>query len=138
VSHRERLLSLLDRQAELERMARIVGKDALPPGQQLILLCADLVNEAFLRQSAFSAVDRYCSPKRQTAMLKLVLRFIEFTEQALKKRVAPQAMAELAVMRKLRRMSEDVGEDELDRFESLGMELEAMLSDLEKAGPHAG
>ncbi len=35
-------------------MARIIGKDALPARQQLTLLCAELVNEAFLRQSAFS------------------------------------------------------------------------------------
>ena len=69
VAHRERVLSLLEAQADLERMARIVGKDALPPAQQLTLLCAELVNDAFLRQSAFSEVDRYCSPARQTAML---------------------------------------------------------------------
>ena len=52
---RRRFLTLLDEQARLERMARIIGKDALPPRQQLTLLCAELVNEAFLRQSAFSA-----------------------------------------------------------------------------------
>ncbi|MCK7579761.1 MAG: hypothetical protein MZV65_31405 [Chromatiales bacterium] len=38
--------------------------------QQLTLLCADLVNEGFLRQSSFSKVDRYCSPARQVAMLR--------------------------------------------------------------------
>ncbi len=59
---RRRFLTLLDEQAHLERMARIIGKDALPVRQQLTLLCADLVNEAFLRQSAFSEIDRVCSP----------------------------------------------------------------------------
>lgn len=87
--HREHLLSLLENQADLQRMARIVGKDALPPTQQLTLLCADLVNEAFLRQSAFSPVDRYCSPRRQSAMLKLILHFIELTEAALERGVSP-------------------------------------------------
>ena len=70
-TQRQRFLALLEEQAHLERMARIVGKDALPPRQQLILLCAELINEAFLRQSAFSPVDRYCSPARQTAMMHL-------------------------------------------------------------------
>ncbi|MCK7477987.1 MAG: hypothetical protein M0C28_11560 [Candidatus Moduliflexus flocculans] len=59
---RRRFLTLLDEQARLERMARIIGKDALPARQQLTLLCAELVNEAFLRQSAFSEIDRVCSP----------------------------------------------------------------------------
>ena len=43
------------------------------PQQQLTLLCADLVNEAFLRQSAFSKVDRFCSPARQVAMMRVLL-----------------------------------------------------------------
>ena len=60
---RRRFLTLLDEQARLERMARIIGKDALPARQQLTLLCAELVNEAFLRQSAFSPIDRVCSPR---------------------------------------------------------------------------
>ena len=69
-AQRKRLLELLEAQARLERMARIVGKDALPPAQQLTLLCADLVNDAVLRQSSFSETDRYCSPQRQTEILK--------------------------------------------------------------------
>jgi V/A-type H+-transporting ATPase subunit A len=133
VAQRERLLSLLESQADLERMARIVGKDALPPAQQLTLLCADLVNEAFLRQSAFSPVDRYCSPARQSAMLKLILRFIELAEAALARGVLPQAMAELEVLRRMRRMGEEIGEEALDRITTLRSELEAAMAALEKA-----
>lgn len=137
VEQRERVLSLLESQADLERMARIVGRDALPPSQQLTLLCADLVNEAFLRQSAFSRVDRYCSPARQTAMLKLILRFIVLAEAALERGVSPQAMADLAVLRKLRRMGEEVGEDALDQVLQLRAELEGAMAGLDKAKSHA-
>jgi V/A-type H+-transporting ATPase subunit A len=137
VEQRERVLSLLESQADLERMARIVGRDALPPAQQLTLLCADLVNEAFLRQSAFSRVDRYCSPARQTAMLKLILRFIVLAEAGLDRGVSPQAMADLAVLRKLRRMGEEIGEDALDQVPQLRAELEAAMAALNKAKPHA-
>ncbi len=136
-THRERLLSLLEAQADLERMARIVGKDALPPAQQLTLLCAELVNEAFLRQSAFSEVDRYCSPQRQTAMLGLILHFITLAETALEHGVAPQKIAELPVLRRLQRMGEEIGEDQLDKLPELGAALEAAIADLEKAGSHA-
>ena len=136
-AQRERLLSLLEAQADLERMARIVGKDALPPAQQLTLLCAELVNEAFLRQSAFSEVDRYCSPQRQTAMLKLILRFIALSEAALARGVAPPAMAELPVLRRLQRMGEEIGEDQLEKFSELGASVEAAMAGLGKAATHA-
>ncbi len=134
---RERLLSLLEAQADLERMARIVGKDALPPAQQLTLLCAELFNEAFLRQSAFSEVDRYCSPQRQSAMLKLILRFIALVEAALPRGVAPQAIAELDVMRRLQRMGEEIGEGQLEKFAELGARVEAAIAGLGKAAVHA-
>ena len=68
---RRRFLTLLDEEARLERMARIIGKDALPVRQQLTLVCAGLVNDAFLRQSAYSDNDRVCAPARQAAMMRL-------------------------------------------------------------------
>ncbi len=136
-THREKLLSLLEQQADLERMARIVGKDALPPAQQLTLLCAELINEAFLRQSAFSEVDRYCSPQRQMAMLGLILHFIKLAETALDNGIAPHKIAELPVLRRLQRMGEEIGEDQLDKFSELRATLDDAVADLEKAGSHA-
>jgi V/A-type H+-transporting ATPase subunit A len=137
VTHRRQLLSILERQAELERMARIVGKDALPQAQQLTLLSAELVNESLLRQSAFSPTDRYCSPQRQSAILKLVLRFIELAQAALDRGIAPQAIAELDIYRRLQRLGEEVGEHQLEQIPRLQKDLEDSLAGLEKAASHA-
>ncbi|MCF8477417.1 MAG: V-type ATP synthase subunit A [Pseudolabrys sp.] len=136
-AHRERLLSLLEAQADLERMARIVGKDSLPPAQQLTLLCAELINEAFLRQSAFSEVDRYCSPQRQTAMLKIILSFIDLAQAALDRGVPPQAIAELEILRRVQRMGEEIGEEQIEKFDELRTALESAISALGKAASHA-
>jgi V/A-type H+-transporting ATPase subunit A len=121
---RRRFLTLLDDQARLERMARIIGKDALPPRQQLTLVCAELFNEAFLRQSALSLVDRVCSPAKTAAMMKLAGRFCDLAEQAVGQGVAPAALTQLPVWRMLVRMGEDVPQAELNRFEEISMALE--------------
>jgi len=128
---RERLLTLLEREAHLQRMARIVGKDALPPDQQLTLTCAELVNDALLRQSAFSETDRYCSPERQIEMLRLVIRFIDLAFEALERGADPDDIAGLTVYRRLQRMGEDIGEDEIARFDDLRSELDDQLGELE-------
>jgi V/A-type H+-transporting ATPase subunit A len=112
--HRQQLLTLLEQQARLERMARIVGKDALPPEQQIVLLCAELMNEGFLYQSSFSAVDRYCSPARQSAMLRLLMHFVESAQAAVKKDIAPDAIESLPVVRRLRRLGEEMGEEQTE------------------------
>jgi len=124
LEQRRRFLGLLEEQAHLERMARIVGKDALPPRQQHVLLCAELINEAFLRQSAFSVLDRYCTPARQVAMMKLINHFIDQSEKAVQQKVSVDAINALPVVRRLRRMGEEVGDDELEKFNELQQELE--------------
>ncbi len=137
LSHRERLLSLLEAQADLERMARIVGKDSLPPAQQVTLLCAELINEAFLRQSAFSEVDRYCSPQRQTAMLTIILDFIDQAQAALERGAPPQAIADLGILRRVQRMGEEIGEDQLEKFTELRTALETAMAALGKTASNA-
>jgi V/A-type H+-transporting ATPase subunit A len=129
--HRERLLALLERQSRLERLARIVGRDALPPEQQLALLLADLVNEALLRQSSFSLADRYCSPVRQSAMLRLVVRLLDLAEQAVARGVAPQDLATLPVLQHVRRLGEEHGEDDLTGIEQLAKDVERSVLGLE-------
>jgi len=130
LEHRRRILTLLEQQARLERMVRIVGKEALPPAQQLALACAELVNEAVLRQSAMSRVDRYCSPARQAAIVKAVMRFIELAERVLERGVSPERIVALETYRRLQRLGEDVGEDRIALIEPLVRQIESQLESL--------
>jgi V/A-type H+-transporting ATPase subunit A len=137
LAHRRTLLTLLEERARLERMARIVGKDALPPGQQLTLLCAELVNNGLLRQSAFSPVDRYCSPARQTALLRVILHFIERARQCLDDGVALEDIAAMSILRRLQRASEDIPEERVDRFRAIMRSLDDEFDLLQKRAAHA-
>lgn len=134
---RRRLMALLEEQARLARMARIVGKDALPESQQLALLCADLVAEGFLRQSALSAVDAHCSPNRQLKMLALVLGFSELASRALNAGVSLERIRTLPVHTRLLRMSEEVGEANLAGLDDLMRDLETQMAALVEERAHA-
>jgi V/A-type H+-transporting ATPase subunit A len=125
--HRRRLLELLGEQVQLERMARIVGKDTLPAAQQLALLNAELANEAFLRQSAMSDTDAYCTPERQIAMLRTLMRFIDRSQAALDAGMGVDEIAALPLLRRLRRMGEEIGNDAVQGFEDLQAEIDAEL-----------
>jgi len=127
---RRRFLTLLDEQAQLERMARIIGKDALPARQQLTLLCAELVNESFLRQSAFSEIDRVCSPARQGAMMRLLGRFIDLAESALAAGAEPERIAAIPCLRALQRMGEEIADHELARLAELEARVEREFAQL--------
>jgi V/A-type H+-transporting ATPase subunit A len=137
-AQRRQMLTLLEEEARLERMTRIVGKDALPPAQQMVITAAELINEAILRQSAFSENDRYCSPARQTRMLRLVMRAIERGHAALEAGAAPQAIAGLPVLRRLKRMGEDIPGDDTEGFDRLERELDRAFAELTREVADAG
>mgnify|MGYP001816112322 FL=1 len=137
IDHRRQILALLEQRARLERMARIVGKDALPPRQQLTLLCADLVNEGLLRQSAFSPVDRYCSPERQAALVQVILRFVDRAGQALEHGLELERIAVMPVLRRLQRASEEIPEEKVAQFHLLMARLDEEFDHLEQRESHA-
>ena len=118
-------------------MARIIGKDAMPERQRLTLLCAQLVNEAFLRQSAFSVNDRYATPQRQAVMMRLLGTFTEGAEQLLQAGVAPERIGETPVFRKLLRMGEEIPEGDWERFSLLDRELGRTFQQLREAAREA-
>jgi V/A-type H+-transporting ATPase subunit A len=138
LAQRQRVLELLEHQVHLERMARIVGRDALPARQQLTLLCADLVNDGFLRQSSFSTVDRYCSPKRQIAMLGVLLHFTDRAEAAVETGIQPQRLTALPVLRQLQRLGEEFGEDDIRKLQQLTRQIDYEFDAIETGAGHAG
>lgn len=128
--HRQRILTLLEQQEKLERMARIVGKDALPDEQQLTLLCAELLNEGFLYQSSFSPIDRYCSPERQSAMLRLLMHFVDQAGETLKAGASPEAISQVPVLRRLRRLGEELPEDDPEEANKLWTAIDQELGEI--------
>jgi V/A-type H+-transporting ATPase subunit A len=136
-AQRRRALELLESKSRLERMARIVGKDALPPAQQLTLLCADLVEEGVLRQSSFSGADRYCSPQRQTAILAAVTRFIDLAQNALAHGASLEHIAALPVRQILQRVGESYGEDRIAAIHELWKQMDTEFAALIEEPVHA-
>jgi V/A-type H+-transporting ATPase subunit A len=124
---RRRFLTLLEEEAKLERMARIIGRDAMPARQRLVLFCAQLINQAFLRQSAFSEIDRYATPQRQAVMMRLIGSFIDSAEQLLNAGIAPEEIASAPIFRALMRMGEEIPEGDWERFSELDRELAATV-----------
>ncbi len=127
---RERMLTLLQEQQRLQKMVKIVGRDALPDQQRLILVCAEVFIEGFLRQSAFSMVDRFCGPEKQTVMLELMDRFLELANLALGKGVPPEDIHSLPVVRSLQRMGEEIPNGDDKSMRRLSGNLEQVFQEL--------
>jgi V/A-type H+-transporting ATPase subunit A len=73
--------AILQREDELREIARLLGPEALPDEQKLILDVARMIQVGFLQQNAYDEVDGYCGPRKQFGMLKM---FVQFHQEALK------------------------------------------------------
>ena len=69
---RQRMMTLLQEEAELEEIVKMVGMDALSPGDRLKMEAARSIREDFLHQNSFHEVDTYTSLKKQHMMMRLV------------------------------------------------------------------
>ena len=72
---REKAMLVLQRESELQEIVQLVGPDALPGRDRVLLDVARMIREDFLQQNAFHPVDTYCSLKKQYLMLSTIFRF---------------------------------------------------------------
>jgi V/A-type H+-transporting ATPase subunit A len=80
---RQRMMLILQEEAELEEIVKMVGMDALSPDDRLKLETARSIREDFLHQNSFHEIDTYTPPEKQLYMMKLILEFHEQAQIAL-------------------------------------------------------
>lgn len=122
---RQKMMSLLQDEAELEEIVKMVGMDALSAGDRLKMEAARSIREDFLHQNSFHEVDTYSSLKKQYLLMKLVVAYYEQGVEALEKGANIQDLVKLDVREKIGRFKY-VLEENLDE------EYKAVLEQLAK------
>ncbi|ASI99186.1 ATP synthase subunit A [Thermococcus celer] len=101
---RDQAMALLQKEAELQEIVRIVGPDALPDKEKAVLIVTRMLREDYLQQDAFDEVDTYCPPKKQVTMMRVILNFYDRTMEAVDRGVPVEEIAKLPVREKIGRM----------------------------------
>lgn len=101
---RDKAMALLQKEAELQEIVQLVGPDALPDRERIILESTRMIREDFLQQNAYHEVDTYCSPQKQYGMLKTIMNFHGETTSALAKGVSIDDLVDLKVKEDIGRM----------------------------------
>jgi len=128
-SLRKYCMRILQEEAGLEEIVRLVGIDALGERERLTLETAKSIREDFLHQNAFHEVDTYASLKKQLRMLKLLVLFHDLGLDALNKNVDVEDIIALTVREKIGR-AKYIEEINLDSFDNIETEIRKEYSDL--------
>ncbi len=130
MSCRQEMMALLQDEAELEEIVKMVGMDALSAGDRLKMEAARSIREDFLHQNSFHEIDTYTSLKKQHLMMKLVLGFYDKSVEALKEGAAVNDLIKMSVREQIGRYKY-TPEDQLDtQYEAVVKELAAEISGL--------
>ena len=123
MENRQKMMSLLQEEAELEEIVKMVGMDALSPSDRLKMEAARSIREDFLHQNSFHEVDTYTSLKKQHMMMKLVMAFYEQAVAALAEGASLQKLISMPVREQIGRFKY-THEDQLDSaYEEVKKEL---------------
>ena len=127
---KQQLMRLLQEEAELDEIVKLVGMDALSPADRLKLEAARSIREDFLHQDAFHEIDTYTSLEKQYAMMKLVLVFYQSTVNALKDGIGIDELVKLSVRERIGRFKY-MPEDEIAKeFDAIVLELNKEIEEL--------
>ena len=125
---RQKMMTLLQEEAELEEIVKMVGMDALSPSDRLKMEAARSIREDFLRQNSFHEVDTYTSLKKQHMMMVLVNEFFDRATDALKDGASLQKLISMPVREQIGRFKY-VTEDKLDEeFKQVDETLSAQIA----------
>ena len=78
------VMNVLQEEANLDEIVRLVGMDALSYKDRMTMETAKMIREDFLHQNAFHEVDTFTSLDKQYRMLKLVKTFYDYGNKAVK------------------------------------------------------
>ena len=128
MENRQKMMTLLQEEAELEEIVKMVGMDALSPSDRLKMEAARSIREDFLHQNSFHEVDTYTSLKKQHMMMKLVTAFYEKAVEALNQGALLQKLINMPVREQIGRFKY-VTEDKLDaEYEKVSEQLHVEIA----------
>ena len=131
-SIRQRALDLLKAEQRLEQIVRLIGPDALPDVERLVLTVSEMIKSGFLQQDGFDKIDSYCAPEKQIEILSLIMKFYDKAERVVKAGAPLSKVAALPVREEIMRIKGSVENSALEKIKEVEGHLESQMGDIER------
>lgn len=129
---RKRSLDLLKREERLQQIVRLIGADALPDADRLVLNVCEMIKNGFLQQDAFDPVDQYSVPAKQIQILLLIMSYYDKSLEVLKAGCPLVKLVELPVRSEIIRAKSTVENEHLEKLDLIRNHLENQIGELER------
>ena len=129
---RQRLQSLLNEEAQLMEIVKLIGSDVLPDDQKLVIEIARVIRVGFLQQNAFHKDDTYVPLDKQLKMMEVILHLYDKARALIQKNMPISTIMELGLFDKVVKMKYDIPNDHMELFDEYFTEIDNKLADAER------
>lgn len=116
---RHEAYNVLQREDTLKEIVRLLGPEALPDEEKMILEVARMIKIGLLQQNSFDDVDTYCSPEKQYKLLKLLVEFYNSGQKAIKEGTDLVNIRTMSIIGTLLKARMEVKDDDLSKLDKL-------------------
>jgi V/A-type H+-transporting ATPase subunit A len=118
-AYRAEALRILQAEDDLKSIVKLVGPEALPDKQRLILETARIIRIAFLQQNALDVIDTFSSPTKQFKMLKIIVDYHRLADNVVIKGSPISKVTEMPITEEIMRMKNSIPNDKVDFLDDL-------------------
>ena len=137
MKNRERAMHILQEEAELQEIVRLVGQDALSAEDRLTMETAKMIREDFLQQNAFVDEDAYSSYLKQFRLLDMVLKYDVLCREALGKGADMNALFAIDSREKIGRAKMADPNAFGDAYDAIEKQMKAEIEEVTAGGEDA-
>ena len=130
LSLRSEAYGVLQREDTLKEIVRLLGPEALPDEEKLILEVARMLKIGLLQQNSFDDVDTYCSPQKQYKLLKLLVEFYRRGQQALKEGASLADIRAMSIVTTLLKARMDIKDSEISKLDQLDIDMKEQFKSI--------
>jgi V/A-type H+-transporting ATPase subunit A len=110
---------ILQREDTLKEIVRLLGPEALPDEEKLILELARMIKIGILQQNSFDNVDTYCSPEKQLKLVRLMIKFYKESQKALREGIPLADIRAMPIITTLLKAKFEIPDDQVSKLDDL-------------------
>ena len=126
------MVDILAEDDTLRKVVMLIGPDALPESQKLVLFTGNIIKEGFLQQVAFDKTDSFCPPEKQILLAKTILHFHHLACNAISKGITVNMISSLTVVADIMRAKGAIPNDSLSLFSELNTAIDHAFNNGDK------
>jgi V/A-type H+-transporting ATPase subunit A len=130
MEYRARLLALLQEEAKLNEIVKLIGSDVLPDDQKLVLDIARVVRTGFLQQNAYHQTDTYVPLKKQFLMMDVIIYLYEKAKTVVAKNIPISQIAKTGIYEDVIAIKYNIDNDSIDKIEEYKQKIDNVLNEI--------